>query len=1066
MGSVQLIQNRMRALLYTCITVNLQFQVALSCIIWVFPELQSGKVPDFASECCKEKSLGGVLYSFFDWNIDATEEFDCNSNCVYSTEEAPDSRYCFRNGGDLQPECKSSEIVKWNEGMQPTYRCVTPDSNVKFESDQTSQVCKTGTDECGETPYIFTSRSFGTYNFSFPGSDVSDAVIVVADNCTCALVGEDSPGWSNSLATVKHDLEKVVKDSSHPANTIKAIMEAFFKLDFLVLSKSQEEILFYSEPCSDVSIDCRLCLDFLLEATVICIEGCNNNSCEEKKNSAEKVCKTCLCDMKSACFPSAACPEDLSPEPTFNTPNNNPCKRECTTTKPKKCVFNFTLQMMHSGQDELALDGGGPRPVVAYNGQIPGPPIFICEGDEVVVHLTNGLSKIMTNIDGSDNTTTLHFHGIREKDRPWSDGVPHVTQCPILPGANFTYSFLAALYRGADPGTFTQSGTYWYHSHVGEQRTNGAYGALVIRPNKADIRRLYDFDNFEHTMLLQEWYKSPADRTIKSILINGKGRINSGSKTQYTEFKIEQPGKYIFRIIGAISEDVPLRFSIEGHTFTAIAADSQDIEPVYDLTDLWIASGERYHIVVQTNEDTNRQQDAYKIKVFGYANPNGPATGPARKSGPYCAIAWLKYTDQDADSTYFADCNSAEFMDPPLSPQRTLSPVPDQNTDWGARLIDWNNTQKPGNIFPVDLIATKQESSIDFFGQCLLNTHYIELKGQTFNGIRMSYDDVPILLQENLEDKSQCGTVCEYTTYPTKNLTYAMEHKYIVTDCSTNPPTTGCTANTACSCQQVLQQVYAPGYWTEIVLINNQLEETPAHPIHQHGGWYWVVGMGKFNQTINRTFIMEKDKDCVNVSYYVANQTYCLPRHLKFPPAKDTIQVPPGGYVILRTPTDNKGAWIMHCHINSHFREGMAMLYLVGGGLKGKIHSSSKRNMEGKMLLQGWCTGLLDKKERCPTRPSGQASINWYYGMEPAERCVAPGSVVTFQVDGHHNIVDILKEDYNDCNITSNVNSDGVFKWTAPDTETTAYLACGMYEGDHCRNGMKAKIHVRERCPR
>merc|ERR1712106_697292 len=58
MGSVQLIQNRMRALLYTCITLNLQ--VAFSCIIWVFPELQSGKVPDFASECCKGRAL--VVY--------------------------------------------------------------------------------------------------------------------------------------------------------------------------------------------------------------------------------------------------------------------------------------------------------------------------------------------------------------------------------------------------------------------------------------------------------------------------------------------------------------------------------------------------------------------------------------------------------------------------------------------------------------------------------------------------------------------------------------------------------------------------------------------------------------------------------------------------------------------------------------------------------------------------------------------------------------------------------------------------------------------------------------------
>ena len=26
-----------------------------------------------------------------------------------------------------------------------------------------------------------------------------------------------------------------------------------------------------------------------------------------------------------------------------------------------------------------------------------------------------------------------------------------------------------------------QTGTYWYHSHIGSQRTNGVYGAFIIK---------------------------------------------------------------------------------------------------------------------------------------------------------------------------------------------------------------------------------------------------------------------------------------------------------------------------------------------------------------------------------------------------------------------------------------------------------------------------------------------------------------------------------------------------------------------------------------------------------
>jgi len=54
----------------------------------------------------------------------------------------------------------------------------------------------------------------------------------------------------------------------------------------------------------------------------------------------------------------------------------------------------------------LAPDGY-LRPVLAYNGSIPGPPIVADWGDHIAVHVTNKLTL-------GQSGTTIHWHGIRQ----------------------------------------------------------------------------------------------------------------------------------------------------------------------------------------------------------------------------------------------------------------------------------------------------------------------------------------------------------------------------------------------------------------------------------------------------------------------------------------------------------------------------------------------------------------------------------------------------------------------------------------------------------------------------
>ena len=56
------------------------------------------------------------------------------------------------------------------------------------------------------------------------------------------------------------------------------------------------------------------------------------------------------------------------------------------------------------------------------------------------------------------------------------DGVPYITQDPIMPGEYFVYDFTVA-----DP-----PGTYVYHAHFNstEQVGSGLYGAFIVEPKQ------------------------------------------------------------------------------------------------------------------------------------------------------------------------------------------------------------------------------------------------------------------------------------------------------------------------------------------------------------------------------------------------------------------------------------------------------------------------------------------------------------------------------------------------------------------------------------------------------
>jgi iron transport multicopper oxidase len=106
-------------------------------------------------------------------------------------------------------------------------------------------------------------------------------------------------------------------------------------------------------------------------------------------------------------------------------------------------------------------------------------------GDRIIVNLNNKLGN---------ETTSLHFHGIFQTGSTAMDGPTGVTQCPIAPGATFTYDFVVSsslILQAGDQLTHSQvnqPGSYWYHSHNKGQYIDGLRGSLIIHDPAAPFK--------------------------------------------------------------------------------------------------------------------------------------------------------------------------------------------------------------------------------------------------------------------------------------------------------------------------------------------------------------------------------------------------------------------------------------------------------------------------------------------------------------------------------------------------------------------------------------------------
>ena len=202
--------------------------------------------------------------------------------------------------------------------------------------------------------------------------------------------------------------------------------------------------------------------------------------------------------------------------------------------------------------------------MLTVNGQYPGPTIEADWGDILQITVKNQMQ---------DNGTSIHWHGLRQRESNDMESVNGITECPIAPGASKTYTFQV-----------TEYGTSWYHRYFQLQYGDGFLGPLVVNgPHSANYDEdlgpivLTDFytanvDILEH----EEEVKGPPNAT--NYLFNGQNMKPDGSTGIRPTWKFRSGKKYLLRFINT-SIDNHFKIQLDDHTMEIVSTDFVPIKP-------------------------------------------------------------------------------------------------------------------------------------------------------------------------------------------------------------------------------------------------------------------------------------------------------------------------------------------------------------------------------------------------------------------------------------------------------------------------------------------------------
>ncbi|OLN85358.1 Laccase-2-like protein 5, partial [Colletotrichum chlorophyti] len=346
------------------------------------------------------------------------------------------------------------------------------------------------------------------------------------------------------------------------------------------------------------------------------------------------------------------------------------------TTSLREYVFNITR--------ELHAPDGYEKSMILVNGQSPGPLIEANTGDTIRVTVNNQMKQ---------ESTTIHWHGIDQRNSVWMDGVSGVTQCAIPPGEGFTYEF----------NVTDQRGTFWWHAHVSVQVTDGLFGPLIIHDPEEKIPKVDD----DKIIMVGDLFHEPGEKLLgqymsasppwapkkpgrepppDNIIINGKNTYNcsrdegGGDKDKTAEnhsghnmnmaghkmggnktprdappkcnwgslynTRIKSGSKARLRLINH-GTSTPVYFTVDSHALEIVEIDGVEVAPIA-TTRIYANPGQRYSVLINANQTAGNyliRADA-AVRCFHMSHKNHQGMSSMHGT-PFGATAILSYDETE-----------------------------------------------------------------------------------------------------------------------------------------------------------------------------------------------------------------------------------------------------------------------------------------------------------------------------------------------------------------------------------------------------------------------------------
>ncbi len=218
-----------------------------------------------------------------------------------------------------------------------------------------------------------------------------------------------------------------------------------------------------------------------------------------------------------------------------------------------------------------------------YNRQYPGPLIRAERGSEVTVHFTNNIEL----------PTTIHWHGLRLDNA--FDGVPGVTQPPVLTGESFTYQL-----------KFPDTGIYWYHPHMREdiQQDLGLYGNMLVDPENEGY---YSPVNREEVLVLDDLLVDAAgiipygDEAPTHALMGRFGNVLMVNGSTDHRIEVER-GEVVRFYLTNVANTRTFNVTFGGSAMKIVASDVSRYEREQWVESVVIAPAERYVVDVRFDQ--------------------------------------------------------------------------------------------------------------------------------------------------------------------------------------------------------------------------------------------------------------------------------------------------------------------------------------------------------------------------------------------------------------------------------------------------------------------------------